>query len=70
MLALLVQNQQTLFYGKGDLLVSTVDANHYAEKTLVTCIKNAISITRLFKYPRTRLTTPLATVDEPTSMPS
>ena len=39
-------------------------------KEMFTCIKNAISITRLFRYPRTRLTTPLATVDDPMSIPS
>lgn len=37
---------------------------------IFTCMRNAISITRLLRYPRTRLTTPLATVDEPMSMPS
>lgn len=35
-----------------------------------TCIRNAISITRLLRYPRTRPTTPLATDDEPMSTPS
>lgn len=35
-----------------------------------TCTKNAISITRLLRYPRTRLTTPLATVEDPISIPS
>ena len=35
-----------------------------------TCTKNAISITKLLRYPRTRLTTPLATVDDPISIPS
>lgn len=33
-----------------------------------TCIRNAISMTKLFRYPSTRLTTPLATVEEPTSI--
>lgn len=34
---------------------------------IFTCIKNAISRTKLFRYPRTRLTTPLATADDPAS---
>lgn len=40
------------------------------EQDHFTCIKNAISITRWLRYPRTRLTTPLATVDDPISTPS
>lgn len=35
-----------------------------------TCNRKAISITKLFRYPRTRLTTPLATVEDPTSTSS
>lgn len=48
------------------LFGSTIPFHHLQ----FTCITKAISMTKLVRYPRTRLTTPLATVEDPTSIPT